>query len=335
VSDTYDVNLVKKCFEDRGYNVEVKSFADVDFRKESYRGKLVVYQSSEDAGLTYKDFIEDILLGIDLQGGILLPAFPYFRAHHNKGFMEILRDLSDEPALQTIAARRFGALEEFLQRPISYPKVFKVGANSGSRDVHLVRSEAEARRLLARASWTATAIEAAKEWAKRRIRSGYVPRSLHRRKFIAQDFVPGLGGDFKVLVFGPKYFVLYRRNRKNDFRASGSGLFSFPEEPPVPLLNFAKLCFDHFAVPFISLDIGQDGSRCHLLEFQFTSFGPYTLEKSEWHFVHGNAGWRRVDSQTTVEREFADSVVAFVSGPSPGIRERAQPLQNETAAPRS
>jgi len=50
---------------------------------------------------------------------------------------------------------------------------------------------------------------------------------LHRSKFIVQEFIPDLSNDWKVLVFWDKYYVLRRKNRPNDFRASGSGLFSF------------------------------------------------------------------------------------------------------------
>jgi len=60
---------------------------------------------------------------------------------------------------------------------------------------------------------------------------GYVKRSLHRRKFVVQNFIGGLTHDYKVLAYGKKYYVVRRDNRPGDFRASGSGLLSWPEEP--------------------------------------------------------------------------------------------------------
>ena len=78
---------------DSDYILVVKHFFEIDFRKESYKNKWVIYQSSEDPELHYKDYIEDVLLTLKIQGAKLIPNFDYFRAHHNKVFMEFLRDV--------------------------------------------------------------------------------------------------------------------------------------------------------------------------------------------------------------------------------------------------
>src|SRR5690606_8893478 len=62
-----------------------------------------------------------------------------------------------------------------------------------------------------------------------------------RIPYVQQQFVPNLKCDYKALVFMDKVFLLKRGTRKDDFRASGSGIFSFPE-PSVELLNFALQC---------------------------------------------------------------------------------------------
>ena len=92
-----------------------------------------------------------------------------------------------------------------------------------------------------------------KRWRRRKM--GYVPYSMHRQKFLVQEFIPGLQGDFKVLVYWDRYYVVSRNNRPGDFRASGSGLLTWPEDPPGGLLEYAQRVFNHFRVPMISLDI--------------------------------------------------------------------------------
>lgn len=89
--DTMDVEAVKAGFEQLGYSVLVQHYSDLNFCNSNWTDTLVLYQSSEDPSLLYKDYIEDVLLGLQTQGAILIPRFEKFRAHHNKVFMEILR----------------------------------------------------------------------------------------------------------------------------------------------------------------------------------------------------------------------------------------------------
>jgi hypothetical protein len=110
-----DVERLKKYFSDYGFNLVTKHFYEIDLRKEDYKNKWVLYQSSEDPGLYYKDYIEDILLGLKTQGAQLIPDFKYFRAHHNKVFMEILRDVLNIREIQNIRSRSFGTYEEYVQ----------------------------------------------------------------------------------------------------------------------------------------------------------------------------------------------------------------------------
>lgn len=147
----------------------------------------------------------------------------------------------------------------------------------------------------------------------RKIYPGYRAKSDHRRKFIIQNFVPGLEGDYKVLVFGEKYYVLHRKNRENDFRASGSGRFSFERELPPGLLDYAAKAFECFDVPFISLDIARGSEEFFLMEFQFVHFGAYTLEKSPFHFVERDGHWQLMEGPSTLEEEFARAVCTYIN----------------------
>lgn len=107
------VDRLADFFSRAGYTLVVKRFADIDFRTENYHKEWVLYQSSEDPGILYKDYIEDILLALELQGARLIPDFKYFRAHHNKIFMELLRDILPIQGIKSIISRGFGTFEEY------------------------------------------------------------------------------------------------------------------------------------------------------------------------------------------------------------------------------
>ncbi len=297
-----------------GFTVSLRQFADIDFRAESFEGRYIVYQSAEDDGLLYKSYLTDVLLGLAMSGANLIPRLSLFHAHHNKVFMEILRDVAGPESIRTLRSRPFGTLEEFVSRVECVPGeiVVKPSAGALSAGVVLARSEPEKIAAARRASRSGTWVDHLKDVVKRRVRAPRHLKSNHRQKFVAQEFVPGLAEDYKVLVYGDKYYVLVRRNRARDFRASGSGLFRWPEDVSPALLDFARATFEHFDCPFMALDVAHDGRAYHLLEMQFVLFGNLTLEQSRFHFSPGPDGWRKVTETPDLEREFVASIVRHI-----------------------
>ena len=92
-----------------------------------------------------------------------------------------------------------------------------------------------------------------------------MPRSKNRKKFIVQNFISGLDNDWKILIYGKYYYVMFRPNKKNDFRASGSGHdnYIYGDKTPIPkgLLTFAKSVYEYLNVPNISLDVAYNGEE--------------------------------------------------------------------------
>ncbi|MEI8122196.1 MAG: hypothetical protein WCI20_09090 [bacterium] len=311
-----DIEALRQAFGRMGYQLQVLPFAEVSLRGRKFRDQPVLYHSSEDKGSHYKDYLEDVLLGIQLQGGRLIPPFHCFRAHHNKVFMEILRDLSNDPVMMRPQSRVWGTLEDFQACECSYPAVFKKAWGAGSSGVQLAHGREEGLRIAARFSRSASVMDVIKEHIKRwrRRKMGYVPYSMHRQKFLVQEFIPGLQGDFKVLVYWDRYYVVSRNNRPGDFRASGSGLLTWPEDPPGGLLEYAQRVFNHFRVPMISLDIAMTDDGPVLIEFQFVCFGPASLELSNWFFQRQEqGGWLRKVQRSLPEVEFARSVCCYLA----------------------
>ncbi len=308
-----NVVKIKENLEKLGHIVSIKGFYEIDFNN-SYKNKIVLYQSTEDPDLRYKNYIEDILLGLKNCGAILIPDFEKFRAHHNKVFMEVLRDVKGLNKESNIYTKKYGTLEEFLKdsEQITFPIVIKPSLGSRSRDIYKVDNLKEAIKKIKKISRTFTLTNIKRAVQSFFDKKGYKPISNFRNKFIVQNYISGLKSDYKILVYGNKYYILERKNRKNDFRASGSGLFSFPENLPEGLLDYSSKIFSKFKTPFISMDIAVKGDRFYLIEFQFISFGQLTLEKSNFYFTKTNNSWKKINSKSDLEGTFTEAVDNYV-----------------------
>jgi glutathione synthase/RimK-type ligase-like ATP-grasp enzyme len=315
---TVDLKLLEKEFQSLGYDVFLKHYADINFKKDNYRGYGVFYQSSEDPDLLYKSYIEDILLGLKLQGAVLIPDFMYFRANHNKVFMEILRELYGTEPMKALKSWYFGTYEEYRNdKRIDFDKthVFKRASGSQSKNVKLMQSrkshisipKAQSRSF----NWYYWLVDQIKPFWKSKY-PNYRRKSHHRNKFLIQDFIPDLTGDYKVLVFNDKVFALSRKTRPNDFRASGSGRFTFSEDVPQQILDFSIETFHRFEVPFISLDLAIKDGVVYLIEFQFVHIGTYAAEKAPLYFIKNENKWEVIPETIVIEHEYAVSIDAFI-----------------------
>lgn len=313
-----DIDSIRAYFAEQDYMLMVKRYPEVDFRKDDFSGEYVLYQSSEDRDLLYKGFIEDIILGLYLQGAILVPPFHLFRAHHNKVFMEILRDLSKDPLLYSVQSRYYGTYEDFINLfpfDSGHPVVLKPAAGAMSQGVRLLFTASELQKHARKISRSLHLMDALKNLLKPYWFQGYKRKSNHRHKFVVQNYIPGLDHDFKVLIYGDKYYVLCRHNRKNDFRASGSGMFEWVTQVTEELkivLDFALHVFSCFNVPYISLDIGCDRQQAYLFEMQFLSFGTTAIVNSTGYFCKNSDGWIRVTEDPILEREFVRSIIQYI-----------------------
>jgi glutathione synthase/RimK-type ligase-like ATP-grasp enzyme len=313
-----DVEKLRNYFKDLGFDLIIKRFYELDFRKESYSGEWVLYQSSEDPNLHYKDYIEDMLLGLRLQHAKLIPDFKYFRAHHNKVFMEVLRDISDIEEIKDIKAYSFGTYEEYSRsahRDSVTAQVMKPGSGTRSQGVSLLKTTLERTVYPFKISRSFTLNNVKLLFSKIRTGKSYTPMSNNRRKFIVQNFIDGLKGDYRILAYGKKFYVVYRKNRDNHFTASGSGKLDFEVILPDGLLDYAEAVYRKFAVPYMSLDIGHKDGKFYLFEFQCLCLGQYTLEKSKFYYKKLDKGlWEKVRETPDLEREISTTVSAYIDG---------------------
>ncbi len=91
-------------------------------------------------------------------------------------------------------------------------------------------------------------------------------------------------------------------------------------------MDFAERAHRYFDNPMSSFDIGYDGSRCYLLEFQFVAFGTLALESAKWCFERRDGKWTRIESIFRPEEEFAKSFINWV-------RSRESPTGSDPTVP--
>ena len=311
----FSLNKFIKHLEKKGFEVIQLKFSEVNFRSVNFKNALVLYSSSEVK--YYKEYIEDILLGIYQQGGILIPDFYLFRAHHDKSFQEIYKDLL---RFGNLTGNSFGTLKEFKEgtKKIKFPAVFKIPDGAGSQGVFLVKNYKQALKRAKKLSnsfdcftkrlyFQSRAIIAAKLGIRNKER---IYRN-NARKFVVQEYVPNLNDDWKILIYGSHYYVLNRQVRSKDFRASGSGKFSYID-PPDGLLDFCREIFEKLKTPYLSLDVGIRDNQHYLLEFQAVYFGIYTILHADFYYEKKNKIWQKKAKYLSTEEEMVNCTVDFI-----------------------
>ena len=331
---TMDVQRLKKLFEEKGFEVSICSMSEADLSAD-YTGTICVYASIEDNGQFYKHYIEDILFCLKEKGAVLIPDFKWQKAHSDKVVQELIRASFRDGDLRTPRSLTLGHADELrriqtrAEKELQYPMVVKVSSGSGSRGVELANNAAELEqkvryltehhyRDFADTLYLETGLlvkRLLRRITGRRVEQETILSHMYTNKVILQQFIPGLSGDYKVLFFAGRYFVLNRKNRDNDFRASGSGKFSYPEETEefYRVLELARKAAAEIGMPMQSLDIGCNESGCFLLEFQCVYFGPYTLQFAPccYEYAEENGCWKRIDGSFDLEEEYVRAVTAY------------------------
>ncbi len=320
-----ELHKLKAAFSDYGYDAETVPFSMVHPGDGTWAGKRVLYTSTEDPGLIYKQYIEDVVLALSYAGAEVIPRFEFLRANNNKVFMELMRELVPENLKGNITSSHFGTLEEMLtmKEKFSYPVVVKGHSGAMGRNVFLAHNAKELQKTVRRKVVPLSPMKLRiKEYLRQVKHRGYQRDSFSRGRFIVQEFIPGLTNDWKVYFFGERAFVFYRPVfPERIFKASGGGYDNYrygeDAEAPPGMLDFGWEVFRKLNVPNASLDIAWDGSRFYLLEFQCIYFGTAGILRrySRSYFQKTEKGWRVVENEGGVEKVYAGSIAWFINIP--------------------
>lgn len=287
------------------HKVKIISFNDLDGLRLSI-DDILIYTSSDNP--TIRHYIKNRLFFIKDECR-LIPSYELLMAHEDKGFQEILKN---KKKLGNLKGNYIFDIENEL---LGLPKVLKTTEGAGSSGVFLIKDKNDLKKI--KRDFYSQPLKRKVIKIQRKIKLTKKQYEIYNYRykkfnlFIEQEFISNLQHDFKVLVFGDRYFVLKRSVRKNDFRASGSGDFEFID-PPHEVLSFAKNITSILDNPYLSLDIAQSEYGCHLIEFQATNFGPYTLLNAPKRYTFNGNSWLAEENCKDLEANYAYALNHYI-----------------------
>lgn len=287
----------------RGLEVRVATVRDVGTWRVDPRDSVVFYTFSQKENT--RRFIQDVARYLCLRGNHLVPSYDLLLCHENKGFQEFYRRIKNLPCLPSLYLEDDAECDTL---PIRFPVVVKTVEGSNARGVFLARTPSELRRV-ARKLRPGLSLGTRLDLVRRR----YFRRRKHypeypdyrnavdaaqyrdyvtpRRRFVVQEFVPGLDHDYRVLAVGSKWFVMKRHTFPKDFRASGTKRFDFDFTLPDGLLDVAEGVLAALDTPFLSMDLCPHAGGFALLEFQALHFGVNVVKKGRGWFEREGQRW--------------------------------------------
>jgi glutathione synthase/RimK-type ligase-like ATP-grasp enzyme len=229
-------------------------------------------------------FAKELLISVEASGKLVYPNTNTTWFFNDKLGQKYLFEALSIPLVPTyVFFSRAEALDWI--SGASWPLVFKLRGGAGSRNVRLIKSKKEAKKIIKKAFGKGIRQYDAPGGLKesfRRFRMGKAsfkgvlkslahfvyPIQLERSKgrekgyVYFQKFIPECKYDIRVQVVGEKIWAMIRSVRENDFKASGSGkIESDPEKIPVKVLKLSmdivkKLNLQSAAIDFLPTDGG-------------------------------------------------------------------------------
>ena len=301
-----NTDKILKSLSEEGYEVSLVSISQV-LNLGLSKTDIVIYTSAVDCSV--RAYITDVMYFVSKKCKII-PSYESLLAHENKGFQQLYRDENEFGNLDG------GYVFDVDDMNVEFPFVYKQITGAGSSGVKLISENGDIKNIKRRYFGVGLKRKLIK-LARRIMLSkksydiyGYLHKGFNQAVY--QTYIRGLDCDYKVLIFGDKYFVLKRSVRGGDFRASGSGDFSF-SDPPGEVLDFAQAVFFRLDVPYASLDIAiSKEGECHLIEYQILNFGPYTLTNSRGFYYKDESSWKFLEKKPDLEGAFSHALSLFI-----------------------
>lgn len=253
----------------------------------------------------YKDllFANQLLFSLQQAGKIVYPDFNSTWHFDDKVGQKYLLEAIDAPLVKSYV---FYDKTEALSwaQEATYPKVFKLRCGAASSNVKLVRSYKECKKLINRAFGKGyppfdpgnkfkLGIKPVLLFLKRTFFTPQEYKYIKDEKGYVyfQDFMDGNTHDTRVIVIGRKYACAEKRfNRKGDFRASGSGVFSYDDIDT----NIVKVAFDvakKLRMQSVAFDFVYDNNKSPMIVEICYGFGikgilhspGYFTDDMNWH----------------------------------------------------
>lgn len=239
-------------------------------------------------------FARQLTLSLEKKGKKVFPNVNTAWHHDDKVGQKYLLECIDAPLVKSYVFYSKKEAEAWIEGT-TFPKVFKLRGGAGSTNVKLVRTKRQAQSFINKAfgkgflqinRW-----DRLKDrfWQLRRDRNFaavkyvingigrlFIPTELSKFSqrelgyIYFQEFLPNNNHDSRLVVIGDRCFAIRRYTRKNDFRASGSGILDYDKE----LFDhqFIKLAFEttkKLGAQSVAYDFIWDGDIPKIVEISY------------------------------------------------------------------
>ncbi len=306
-----------------GISVNKLSFDEIALNIDNLTGKVIFYAFSQKSNT--REYIKSLILHLQKSNKVI-PNFDMLFIHENKGYQELLKKSLGVPSLKSYYINDINSIDKL---NIDFPIVFKTPDGSNGNGVFLCHCKNDIFKIYRKLNKLPLKIKfdlLRRKYLRTKKTFDFYPEynnlsdyiqfkqySENFAPFILQEFVANLKCDYRVLILFDKYFVIKRLTKDNDFRASGSKKFIIEEEINPEILNFAELIYNKFDSPYLSIDVVDSGSGCHLIEYQALHFGVSALVRNNNYYQKTDNNWKRYDAKTKIEEEMAISLSKYLN----------------------
>lgn len=252
----------------------------------------------------YRDqnFARQFIISIEKKGIKVFPNFNTCWHFDDKVGQKYLLEAIDAPLVPSYVFYNAKEALKWIESTI-FPKVFKLRGGAGSLNVRLVKTKKCAKRLVRKAFnkgfplVDATSGIKQRFWVLKRDRNFravihfakgivrlFMPDEAanllpHQKGYVYfQDFIPNNEYDDRIVIIGDRAIAIRRYNRKDDFRASGSGLIEY--QPALFNKETIRLAFE------VSDKIG---SQSTAYDFVYDKNGSAFIIEISYAFVMGHS----------------------------------------------
>jgi glutathione synthase/RimK-type ligase-like ATP-grasp enzyme len=325
-----DSGRMADLLREAGYSVDVRTFDAVVNGNASVENAAIFYAFSQKPNV--RRYIGDLMAFLDNGTNRLIPSRELLFCHENKGYQEFYKR---RRGIVSLPSWYFSRPEQTEGVDLPFPLVLKDVCGSNGKAVYLAEDRPRLRRLLkkhfSRYSFPVRLDLFRRRYLRKKKQYAeypdytneadmqqYRPYIRQDKNFILQAYVPDLSSDYRVLAVQDRYFVMRRKNRTNDFRASGSKKFEFHFDLDTALLDFARDVYTRCDTPFLSMDLCESRGRFYLIEFQALHFGTSVIKKNHGYWTRSEKTWSFVEVQSEIEDTMVYGLVTYLKSRSAG-----------------
>jgi hypothetical protein len=241
-----------------------------------------------------QNFARQLIFSLEAMGIKVFPSFKTCWHFDDKVGQKYLLESMNAPLVPSFVFYDSSTALKWIE-DTDFPKVFKLRGGAGSQNVQLVNSKNKAISLVKKgfgggfplvSSWS---IIKQQVWVYRRDKNfkvlmqiiATIVRSLltneefnllpRQKGYVYfQDFIPENNFDDRIVVIGNRAIAVRRYNRKNDFRASGSGVKSYdPQQFNKDAIRTAFGISEKIGCQSMAYDFIYAGTQIKLVEISY------------------------------------------------------------------